>query len=63
MNATGRFLTSSTRLRGRFSLRLCTQVHRMTEDDVDEVLDAMAEALDSERAAVTGVRVAGVQPH
>jgi glutamate/tyrosine decarboxylase-like PLP-dependent enzyme len=61
VNATGRFLTSSTRLRGRFSLRLCTQVHRMTEDDVDEVLDAMAEALDSERATVTPARGAGVQ--
>jgi glutamate/tyrosine decarboxylase-like PLP-dependent enzyme len=61
VNATGRFLTSSTRLRGRFSLRLCTQVHRMTEDDVDEVLDVMAEALDSERAAVTPARGGGVQ--
>jgi glutamate/tyrosine decarboxylase-like PLP-dependent enzyme len=63
VNATGRFLTSSTRLRGRFSLRLCTQVHRMTEGDVDEVLDAMAEALESERAAVTATRMAGVQNH
>jgi len=63
VNATGRFLTSSTRLRGRFSLRLCTQVHRMTEGDVDDVLDAMAEALDRERAAVTAERMAGVQPH
>ncbi len=61
VNASGRFLTSSTRLRGRFSLRLCTHVHRMTEDDVDEVLDAMAEALDGEWAAVTGARGAGVQ--
>jgi glutamate/tyrosine decarboxylase-like PLP-dependent enzyme len=63
VNATGRFLTSSTRLRGRFSLRLCTQVHRMTEGDVDEVLDAMADALESERAAVTATRMAGVQLH
>ncbi len=63
VNGTGRFLTSSTRLRGRFSLRLCTQVHRMTEADVDEVLDAMAEALDSERAAVTASRMVGVQDH
>jgi aromatic-L-amino-acid/L-tryptophan decarboxylase len=61
VNASGRFLTSSTRLRGRFSLRLCTQVHRMTEDDVDEVLDAMAEALDRESAGVTRARGAGVQ--
>jgi len=61
VNATGRFLTSSTRLRGRFSLRLCTHVHRMTEDDVDEVLDAMAEALDRELARVTEGGAAGVQ--
>ena len=39
VNATGRFLMSSTRLRGRFSLRLCTQVHRMTEADVDAVIE------------------------
>ncbi|HEY2031906.1 MAG TPA: pyridoxal-dependent decarboxylase [Myxococcales bacterium] len=45
VNATGRFLISSTRLRGRFSLRLCTQVHRMTEADIDEVLAAIFEAL------------------
>src|SRR5215831_1191977 len=61
VNAGGRFLTSSTRLRGRFSLRLCTQVHRMTEADVDEVLDAMADALDQEWAGVTAPLGAGVQ--
>lgn len=61
VNATGRFLTSSTRLRGRFSLRLCTQVHRMTEADVDEVLGAMAGALDQEREFVTATREGGVQ--
>ena len=38
VNATGRFLMSSTKLRGQFSLRLCTQVHRMTEADVEEVV-------------------------
>src|SRR5512146_814277 len=41
VNATGQFLMSSTKLRGRFSLRLCTQVHRMTEEDVEAVLDAV----------------------
>jgi glutamate/tyrosine decarboxylase-like PLP-dependent enzyme len=61
VNATGRFLTSSTRLRGRFSLRLCTHVHRMTEADIDEVLDAMAEALDAEWAVVTAARESGVE--
>jgi aromatic-L-amino-acid decarboxylase len=46
VNETGRFLISSTKLRGRFSLRLCTQVHRMTESDIDEVLAAIIEAAD-----------------
>ena len=41
VNATGRFLMSSTRLRGRFSLRLCTQVHRMTEGDIEQVIDEL----------------------
>jgi glutamate/tyrosine decarboxylase-like PLP-dependent enzyme len=45
VNATGRFLISSTKLRGRFSLRLCTQVHRMTDADIDEVYEAIVEAL------------------
>jgi len=44
VNATGRFLMSSTKLRGRFSLRLCTQVHRMTEEDIEEVVAAIVEA-------------------
>ena len=43
VNASGRFLMSSTKLRGRFSLRLCTQVHRMTEADIDEVVAAIVE--------------------
>jgi aromatic-L-amino-acid/L-tryptophan decarboxylase len=41
VNATGEFLMSSTKLRGRFSLRLCTQVHRMTEADVEAVVAAI----------------------
>ncbi len=45
VNATGRFLISSTKLRGRFSLRLCTHVHRMTDADIDEVYEAIVEAL------------------
>ena len=56
VNASGRFLTSSTRLRGRFSLRLCTQVHRMTDADIDAVIAAMTEALSAERAPVTAAR-------
>jgi glutamate/tyrosine decarboxylase-like PLP-dependent enzyme len=54
VNGTGRFLISSTKLRGRFSLRLCTQVHRMTEADVDEVLTAIFAALDQERHTKRG---------
>jgi glutamate/tyrosine decarboxylase-like PLP-dependent enzyme len=50
VNETGRFLISSTKLRGRFSLRLCTQVHRMTEGDIDEVMSAIFGACDAERA-------------
>jgi glutamate/tyrosine decarboxylase-like PLP-dependent enzyme len=49
VNATGRFLISSTKLRGRFSLRLCTQVHRMTVADIDEVLSAIFDADRAER--------------
>jgi len=45
VNATGRFLISSTKLRGQFSLRLCTHVHRMTDADIDEVYEAIVEAL------------------
>jgi aromatic-L-amino-acid decarboxylase len=45
VNATGRFLISSTKLRGRFSLRLCTHVHRMTDADIDEVYEAILEAV------------------
>lgn len=38
VNATGRFLISSTRLRGTFSLRVCTHSFRTTEADLDELL-------------------------
>ena len=48
VNATGRFLMSSTKLRGNFSLRLCTHVHRMTDADIDEVYEAILEALGAE---------------
>jgi aromatic-L-amino-acid/L-tryptophan decarboxylase len=52
VNRTGRFLMSSTKLRGKFSLRLCTQVHRMTEGDIDEVMSAVFEAFDAELGRV-----------
>lgn len=48
VNGSERFLMSSTKLRGRFSLRLCTQVHRMTEGDIDEVMAAVFEAFSAE---------------
>ena len=48
VNATGRFLISSTKLRGQFSLRLCTHVHRMTDADIDEVYLAIIKALEAE---------------
>ena len=48
VNATGRFLMSSTKLRGRFSLRLCTQVHRMTDEDIDEVMAEIILAYETE---------------
>ncbi len=51
VNATGRFLISSTKLRGKFSLRLCTHVHRMTDADIDEVYEAILEALEAERSS------------
>lgn len=47
VNDTGRFLISSTRLRDCYSLRLCTQVHRMTEEDVDEVIAAIVEGMET----------------
>lgn len=51
VNATGQFLMSSTKLRGRFSLRLCTQVHRMTERDVEDVVGAIEREVGGERMA------------
>lgn len=42
---------SSTKLRGQFSLRLCTQVHRMTEADIDEVMAAVFQAYDDDEGA------------
>ncbi len=49
VNETGRFLISSTKLRGQFSLRLCTQVHRMTDADIDEVVAAIVDARSAEQ--------------
>jgi aromatic-L-amino-acid/L-tryptophan decarboxylase len=48
VNGTGRFLISSTRLRGAFSLRMCPLGYRTTEAEIDGVLDAVLEALEAE---------------
>jgi aromatic-L-amino-acid/L-tryptophan decarboxylase len=39
VNETGRFLISSTRLRGAFSLRMCTHNWRTSEADIEELID------------------------
>lgn len=39
VNETGRFLISSTRLRGAFSLRVCTHNWRTSEADVEELIE------------------------
>lgn len=48
--AGGRFLISSTRLNGRFSLRMCTPGFRTTAEDIRELFAAVREALSEELA-------------
>jgi aromatic-L-amino-acid decarboxylase len=43
VNGTGRFLISSTRVNGAFSLRVCTHNWRTTEDDIDELIHLVRE--------------------
>jgi glutamate/tyrosine decarboxylase-like PLP-dependent enzyme len=43
--AEGRFLISSTRINGRFSLRMCTLGFRTTHDDVRELFESISRAL------------------
>ena len=43
--AEGRFLISSTRLRGNFSLRMCTLGFRTTDDDIRELFASVQRAL------------------
>jgi glutamate/tyrosine decarboxylase-like PLP-dependent enzyme len=47
----GRFLISSTRLGGAFSLRMCTVGFRTTMDDIRELFEAVQAALETERAS------------
>ena len=46
----GRFLISSTRLRGTFSLRICTLGFRTTHDDIRELFSSAERALAEELA-------------
>jgi aromatic-L-amino-acid/L-tryptophan decarboxylase len=46
--ASGRFLISSTRLNGRFSLRICTLGFRTTGDDIRELFNTIKTALAEE---------------
>jgi hypothetical protein len=43
MSADGRYLISSTRLRGAFTLRLCILSFRTTTEDVEGLIGAVAE--------------------
>ena len=49
VNRTGLVLMSSTRLRGKLSLRFCIPGHRTTEEDVRMVLDLIGQAAAAER--------------
>jgi glutamate/tyrosine decarboxylase-like PLP-dependent enzyme len=53
VNAAGRVLISSTRLRGRFSLRMCILGYRTTEAEVRDVIEETLRAAATERAATT----------
>jgi aromatic-L-amino-acid/L-tryptophan decarboxylase len=46
--AEARYLISSTRLRGKFSLRMCTLGFRTTEDDIRGLFASIERALDAE---------------
>lgn len=52
----GRFLISSTRLRGQFSLRMCTLGFRTTQDDIRELFASIERALAVERRLIEGTR-------
>ncbi|HKG93574.1 MAG TPA: pyridoxal-dependent decarboxylase [Gemmatimonadaceae bacterium] len=49
VNATGRFLISSTRLRGAFSMRICPLGFRTTDDDIRAVVAAVLRAAGEEQ--------------
>lgn len=45
----GRFLISSTKLRGNFSLRMCTLGFRTTDDDIRALFESLQRALEMEK--------------
>jgi hypothetical protein len=47
--AGGRFLISSTRLNGHFSLRMCTLGYRTTHDDIRDLFREIQAALAAEQ--------------
>ena len=53
VNAGGRFVVSSTRVRGAFSLRMCVIGFRTTRDDIDALLRAVVEAAAQELSGGT----------
>ncbi len=59
VNATGRHLISSTRLRGKFSLRACVLGFRTTEGDVEAVIKAVVDAAGSLLSLGEGVMHGG----
>lgn len=62
VNATGRYLVSSTRLRGALALRLCVLGYRTTEADVEGAVRAVAEAARDEVSGGRELRRALVTP-
>lgn len=50
--AGGRFFISSTRLRGAFSLRMCTLGFRTTTEDIHTLFATISEAIDAELAQI-----------
>ena len=57
--ATGQGLVSSTRLRGRYAVRLCVMNHTSRQEDVERVLDWFADAALPEAAPRVGLASAG----
>jgi glutamate/tyrosine decarboxylase-like PLP-dependent enzyme len=48
VNENGRFLISSTRVNGAFSLRVCTHNWRTTEQDIDQLIALVRQSVDHE---------------